>query len=214
MNILPIISFLALLAIGCGQTTPPPTAPAKTEPVAKPALPAGHPPLDQSVAGLPAGHPPLDMANQQLPPGSAAGNPTWTAPAGWVTGKTTSVRRGVFNVRGPDGQAAEVVVTVFPGDVGGLVMNVNRWRGQLGLEPVAETAVAGLTTPLEVGAIKATVVDLTGAEPLPEKKSVARMLVAVLPQAGNTWFIKMTGDEPLVAAQKETFLKFVQSVKF
>jgi hypothetical protein len=215
-TLLPVVALVALL--GCDRSAP--TPPAQQQPTPRPAekteLPPGHPPLNAGDTKLPAGHPPVDMASQSLPPGtgSAAGNPTWTVPAGWVAGKTTSVRRGVFNVSGPDGQAAEVVVTVFPGDVGGLAMNVNRWRGQLGLEPVADAAVAGLTAPLEVGAIKATVVDLTGKEPLPEKKNVPRMLVAVVPQAGNTWFIKMVGDEPLVAAQKDTFLKFAQSVKF
>ena len=32
---------------------------------------------------------------------------------------------------------AEIAVTVFPGNVGGLTANVNRWRGQIGLAPLA-----------------------------------------------------------------------------
>jgi hypothetical protein len=38
--------------------------------------------------------------------------------------------------------------------------------------------------------------------------------VATIPHAGNSWFFKMTGDAPLVEAQKEAFLEFVKSVKF
>jgi hypothetical protein len=38
-------------------------------------------------------------------------------------------------VSDPDGKA-EVTVSAFPGDTGGLLANLNRWRGQIGLEPV------------------------------------------------------------------------------
>jgi hypothetical protein len=40
------------------------------------------------------------------------------------------------------------------------------------------------------------------------------MLVATIPHKGVSWFFKITGDASLVEAQKETFLAFVQSVKF
>jgi cysteinyl-tRNA synthetase len=36
---------------------------------------------------------------------------------------------------------AEVAVTVFPGTVGGLTANVNRWRGQIGLPPASEADI-------------------------------------------------------------------------
>lgn len=214
MNLLLTISCVAVLALGCGKTTPPPPAPAKKEQPTKAELPAGHPPLDKSGAALPAGHPPLDMAAQQLPPDTAAGNPKWEVPTDWKPGRTSSVRRGSFALAGPEGQGADVAVTVFAGDVGGMLANINRWRGQIGLDPVAEADVAKLTANLDVGGIKATIVDFTGKEVPEGKKSVARMLVVTVPQAGNSWFFKMVGDEPLVAAQKEAFLKFVQSVKF
>jgi len=40
--------------------------------------------------------------------------------------------------------------------------NVNRWRGQIGLAPVAEAELASFSRELTVGGEKATVIDLTG----------------------------------------------------
>ena len=156
------------------------------------------------------------MSGQNLPPGAAASapNPHWTVPSGWQQGQPSSIRRGSFRIAGPDGQTADVAVTVFPGDVGGLLANVNRWRAQLGLAPVTPDEVAGLATNLAVNGQTTTVVDLTGEQPPSGKTQVQRMLVATILRDGNSWFFKLTGDAPLVAAQKETFLGFVKSVQF
>jgi hypothetical protein len=206
--------MLVGVVLGCNRSTSAPPRPAATNAPAKVELPPGHPPVGGS--NLPVGHPPLDMGAQQLPPDPAAasGNPKWTVPADWKEGRVSSVRRGSFAVAGSEGQSADVAVTVFAGEVGGPLMNINRWRGQIGLDPIAADAVAGMTANLDVGGIKATVVDFTGKDPLEGKKHAPRMIVVTVPHAGNSWFFKMTGDEPLVGAQKETFLKFVQSVKF
>jgi hypothetical protein len=51
-----------------------------------------------------------------------------------------------------------------------------------------------------------------GGHDLPVHPS--RMIVVTIPNAGNSWFFKMTGDAPLVGAQKDSFLQFVKSVKF
>jgi len=49
----------------------------------------------------------------------------------------SSVRRGSYAVSGAEG-AGDVSITAFPGDVGGNLANVNRWRGQLQLAPVSD----------------------------------------------------------------------------
>ena len=216
------ILVAALVAVGCDRSesvpaAAPPAKPAQTVASnAAPVLPVGHPPLGTSGAALPPGHPPMDMSTQQLPAGtgSTAANPQWTVPADWQPGKVSSVRRGSYLVTGPGGQSAEVAVTVFGGDVGGMAMNVNRWRGQIGLGPIAPEQVAALTAKLEVNGIAATVVDLTGDQAPEGKTRPLRMLVVTVPYQGNSWFFKMTGDVPLVGAQKDAFLKFVQSAKF
>jgi hypothetical protein len=215
MNSLPLLSLItaaSLLTGGCNgsQTNPPPPPPAKA-PEKLPqetALPPGHPPLDVSTPAMPPGHPPIDMSSQTLPAEAKAAvtAPQWNVPAGWTTGPVSSMRVGSFKVAGDGSQSAEIAVSAFPGDVGGTLANINRWRGQLGLGPIKQEDVAGISTPIEAGDIKGTVVNIdAGAK---------RMLVATLPHDGNSWFFKMTGDAVVVEAQKENFLQFVKSVKF
>lgn len=172
-------------------------------------LPPGHPPVAEKQQ-LPEGHPSVDMNSQTLPPGTTteAGNPKWDVPKGWQPGRASNMRRATFIVKGEGETGAEIAITVFPGDVGGAVANVNRWRGQLGLGSVDAKELAGITEKVDVNGIASTVVDFAN------KAIGKRMMVATIPQAGNSWFIKMTGDTPVVEAQKAAFLSFVKSVKF
>jgi len=57
----------------------------------------------------------------------------WNLPAGWSQKYDgDGIRWGSF--AGPD--AAVITITRFPGSVGDDLANINRWRAQLGLEPV------------------------------------------------------------------------------
>jgi hypothetical protein len=156
------------------------------------------------------------MNAQSLPAGSAsdAPNPQWTAPPDWQQGSASSMRRATYVVKGADGQTAEVVVSVFPGDVGGLMANVNRWRGQIGMGPAAPDEISNFTSDLEVDGTKSTVVDLKADAVPAGKTQPPRMIVVTVPHAGSSWFFKITGDAQFVAAQKDAFLQFVKSVKF
>jgi hypothetical protein len=145
---------------------------------------------------------------------AVAANPQWTVPKDWQAGKASPVRRGSWAVNGPDGQQVEIAVTVFPGEVGGQLANVNRWRAQIGLEPITADKVDSMTTKLEWNGLTATVVDFNNPTPAPGAALPSRMIVATIPQGGNSWFFKMSGAAPLVEAQKPVFLDFVKSVKF
>jgi predicted small secreted protein len=168
------------------------------------------------AAALPPGHPDISMSAQALPLGAMADatNPQWTVPKDWEEGKAAPMRRATFVVKGVDGQSAEVAISAFPGDVGGLLANVNRWRGQIGLGPVAPDEVASITADVEINGAKLTVVDFQTDTVAAGKTHPRRMIVVTLPHDGNSWFFKLTGDAPLVGAQKEPLLQFVKSVKF
>jgi hypothetical protein len=210
MKIPIVCSIVAALLIAAGCN--------RSEPAAKPAAapPSPPPPAQASVPSLPAGHPPIDMSAQQLPPGTGADapNPQWTVPEGWQPGKASNVRRASFVATGPEGQTVDIAVTAFPGDVGGMLMNVNRWRSQIGLTPVTSEEIGSMTSKLAVNEIEATVTDFAADKPAAGRANPQRMIVVTVPHEGVSWFFKMTGDAPLVEAQKTTFLEFVKSVKF
>jgi hypothetical protein len=166
---------------------------------------------------LPPGHPDISMSTQTLPAAATTAdvpNPEWTVPAGWQEGQASAMRRATFVVKGDDGQTAEVAVSTFPGDVGGLPANVNRWRGQIGLGPLAPDQVGAITADVDIDGVKVTIVEFqTDAAPA-GKTHPQGMIVAILTHEGNSWFFKMTGDAPLVTSQHEELLQFVKSVKF
>jgi len=143
-----------------------------------------------------------------------AANPQWEAPKDWQPGPASSVRRGSWTVRSADGQSADIAVTAFPGDVGGLLANINRWRGQIGMQPVMPNEVASITSNMAVNGQTATMVDFSSEQPMAGKTNQQRVIVVILMHDGNSWFFKMTGDAPLVAAQKDMLLQFVKSAKF
>src|SRR5690606_17351687 len=94
-----------------------------------------------------------NMVGQTLPQGSLsqAATPEWTVPAEWRPGVESSMRRGSFTVPAEGGLALDISVQVFPGDVGGLLANVNRWRRQLSLPGVSQSELPSLIEQKAVG---------------------------------------------------------------
>lgn len=164
----------------------------------------GSPALPMNMSQLPPSHPAISEKNVAVPPSD---KPSWTVPAGWSDAPLTQFLIAKFSIAAADGEAA-VNVSSLTGQGGGLAANVNRWRGQLGLPPISEI----ISTEIEVPGGKATVVDYSGTDAKTGKP--ARLLGVMVPQSGATWFYKLMGDEKIVAAQKEAFVKFIQSAKY
>ena len=135
-------------------------------------------------------------------PGAAEPEFKWKVPAGWQTLPAGQMQVAKFAVPARDGAKAEVFVSVFPSDTGGALANVNRWRRQLSLEPVDEAGLKALVTPLD-GASGAILVDL--------KSDPKALLGAIIPREGRWWFYKLLGDTPAVTAEREAFIRFVQT---
>src|SRR5207237_968387 len=56
--------------------------------------------------------------------------------------------------------------------------------------------------------------DITSEEPRFQGKSKARTTAAVLSRNGILWFVKMSGEESIVAQQQEAFRDFLKSMSF
>ena len=108
-----------------------------------------------------------------------------------------------FSVPAKDGAKADVMVSVFPNSTGGTLGNVNRWRGQIGLAPVADAELAPLVKPLDEKIPAAVVADMAS--------NGRRLVGAIVPRGGQWFFFKLLGDDAAVAAQKDAFLAFVKS---
>ena len=138
----------------------------------------------------------------------------WTLPPGWTDQGANTIRLGNILITGPDNQRAEMTVTRFEGDVGGDLANVNRWRNQLQLAPIDDAALAAAITHHDFPAGHVDLVDLVSDAPLSGATHKTRTLVAWLKQPDATWFFKLSGDDPLVASQRDAFFAFLRSVEF
>jgi hypothetical protein len=161
---------------------------------------------DESIAaatttGPAAGSPPVATAAA-----SASGRPQWEVPDGWLETPPTQMLLARFEAGGDAGNA-EITVSMFPGDVGGTVANVNRWRGQIGLAPWDESEVKQALTTLEVEGGYAAVVEMLN------EQSGKRLIGVIWPRGTHTWFYKMMGDDAVVGEEKAAFIRFVQSVR-
>ena len=108
--------------------------------------------------------------------------------------------------QGPDVKA-EITVSSFPGTVGGVFANVNRWRGQIGLSPIQESELAKATNMVVMGKSTAVIVDIKNdAQKL-------GMVAASVSKSGNTWFYKLSGNAELVSKEKTNFVQWVTTVE-
>jgi len=165
-------------------------------------------------AELPPGHPPIggDMNAPMM--SSDAGSqikPAWTVPVDWHTVPPAQFLLAEYSIAGANENQAEVNVAELNGSGGGVLANVNRWRGQIGLDPVDETGLARLTTTMNMTGGQATFVDMTGTD---ANGQPTRLVAAIVPMGDATWFYKLMGDEKIVASQKDAFTKFVQTARY
>lgn len=137
------------------------------------------------------------------------GDLTFATPAGWIQSPGSSMRIASLAVVMEGYPEADFAITSFPGDTGGELANVNRWRRQIGLAPWSADQVEAAAQTVENAAGHTFRV----FELKPEADG-ERIRVAILFHAGKSWFFKLRGDAVVVDLQKEKFLSLLQSVHF
>ncbi len=138
----------------------------------------------------------------------------WDAPETWTKGDEKEGRLATYELPGTG--KTSCVLSSLPGDAGGELANINRWRKQMDLDPtpsLRDESVEWMT--LAGLGQQALGIDLQGtfsgmgADELGD----SRMLVALIPRPGHTLFVKLLGAEAEVAAARTDFRALVQSLK-
>lgn len=168
-----------------------------------------------ALAGTPAKE---RLFGPQTPSGMGHGAPKpepqfeWAAPDAWKPKAGSSMRLANFSIG--DSDEAECYVTLLHGTGGGVEANVNRWRSQMGQPPLTAEEIAALPKVDVLGKaspfveISGSYTDMAGAE---HGNALLYALIAELD--GETLFVKMTGPENLMRAEKDHFMAFCQSLK-
>jgi len=168
-----------------------------------------------AVGGDPhAGMTPEQIQALQADPISGALNTqlTWKAPESWQQGPERPMRAVTYKV----GENAEAYVAVLGGAAGGAAANINRWRGQMGVDqPLSPEEVANLPK-IEVMGKQCPVVEVSGSFQGMggEAQQNALLLGTVCELPDQTVFVKMTGPEAVVRENKDEFMTFSQSLSF
>jgi hypothetical protein len=174
------------------------TAALPPAPAAAPAASAGAMPTTMP-AGLPA------------PDTSSLPSLKYTLPDGWTEKALTQMRVASFSVA-DNGKQADVSVIPMGGMAGGNLANVNRWRGQVGLQPIDDAAVGAMTEKITIAGQDADLFDIAGTSP--GSGDPERIIASVLHREDTAWFFKISGDADLVEKQKPAFIAFLKSLDF
>lgn len=151
-----------------------------------------------------------NSGDAQMPPAAFGGkrNLEWVLPMEW----TSELNQGGMRyatLRPKGSEKVDVSVVPLGGAAGGELANVNRWRGQIGLEPITDKERVALRTQIKSQTGPVTVFDLNNP-----KNPTGRLVVGILStQAGDTWFVKMVGEHEPVAKAKPALLKLLESLR-
>ena len=116
------------------------------------------------------------------------------------------MRLASYEVNDGNGSKLDFSITSFPGDVGGTLANVNRWLGQIGIDPVEESNLSKYVSPIVLDERDAQLVVAVG-----EKNA---LFAAIMMVEDRSWFFKITGNRELAKVEKSNFLSFLNSVCF
>jgi hypothetical protein len=177
--------LLALTAAACGRDDVTHFRVPKEAPRESPAVPAG----------------------VTAPDGPKGRGLRWTLPQGWTEAAGGAMR--FATLKPPVQGKVDASVIVLPGPAGGELANVNRWRGQIGLPGLDEEGLARARKVMKTQAGPLKVYDFRS-----EGKPASRLVAGLTEAAGDTWFVKMTGDADAVGAARDDFMKLLGSLRF
>jgi hypothetical protein len=175
--------------------------------------PAAQPSSD--AGQLPPGHPPI---SSDAPQGAGPSPLKFDTPAGWLPLPASGMRKAAFGIVDGD-ERALVTVIDFPIDAGPMMAdpleNVNRWRREVGLGPIARDALDDQTESIEIGGAEGRYMEAVpdGAESA-ESQADRATLAAMVQHGKLMWFIKLTGNRDLVAGERDRFKTFLKSLQF
>lgn len=163
------------------------------------------PPVPQATGGQPEASPATPPALDEKPPPWEEADLRWVLPEGWAESDETPPMRFKTFIAQTSAGEVEIALSRFPGDVGGVLANINRWRMQVGLAEIGPEALESEIERFSTHGLQGYAAHLTG--------EAAHMLAAGIaqPSAGRTWFIRATTTPDKAHEIKDRFMAFARS---
>jgi hypothetical protein len=138
------------------------------------------------------------------------GDLSWITPPTWENGGERQMRHLTFYA-GDASDPAEITVSTLGSKFGDMLENINRWRAQVGLPPIAKPE-DNPPQPIKLAGREAAFFDITG--PGNPQSPNRRMLLVMSVVNNDVWFFKMLGPQETIKTEKQNFDDFIKSVEF
>ena len=131
---------------------------------------------------------------------------SWEKPETWIETSGHAMRLVSFNVPFSNG-IGDLSMTTFEGSSGGVKANVNRWRQQIGLEPLngSEIKQSSINKDGQLG--KYEFFKLVN-----EKNPDLAILSSIFNLETSTLFVKLTIDSKGIEETEDDFITFCKSI--
>ncbi len=130
----------------------------------------------------------------------------WQAPGDWKQEAASQLLTAAYTLPG----GGRVTVSKLGGDGGGLAANINRWRGQLGFEPLDEKDVAGQPLKVSDSNEEMLLFNLTKTD---STEDTLGILAGILPLKQETWYFKFSAPVSVLRKSEGLFMEFLRSVR-
>ena len=157
-------------------------------------------PRPKSAAMTPPAQATSQARETKAEPAAERSAPAYNKPEGWSDGPSAKFAAVSLQVLDGDQKAAITVTSAG----GSPLLNVNRWRGQVGLGPLTEEQLAETAKKVDVGQMAGNLYEMSQ-----DGRSIFGVIVE---NQGQMWFAKMAGDTPLVERERERFVAFLKSL--
>ena len=139
---------------------------------------------------------------------STSGNSLkWDTPKGWIQSSGSKMRLASFNIPYSAGYG-DLSIMVLSGDGGGVEANINRWRGQISLEPQTISDINKISEKRknELGEYQIF-------EVINNENKEKAFICAIIPSTDTTIFVKLSISASGISEIKENFIYFCDSFK-
>jgi len=147
---------------------------------------------------------PPEFFNQQ---NSVLSEINWTSPTNWISSKGSSMRIGSFSVPYSDGEG-DLSIIKLGGAAGGLASNINRWRGQLDLEPHTEENIQSY---IKIG--ESPIGPFQWLTIFNSENDQTAFIVSIFETKTHTIFVKLNASQAGIMELKNEFLSFCESFR-
>ncbi len=166
--------------------------------------------VSMMASGCQRPSPSVQLVPKDVPftPQSSTAKWTYRVPPNWVNKPSGSFRLASFDI--PVGaERVDCSVSTLSGAGGGMLENINRWRGQLGLSPLA--TLPSLLV-ISISGESYQVIRMSAATQ--NASQIQGMVVLSRLVGDHTWFFKLTGPVRSLPQAETELRQFIQGVSF